>query len=128
MKLYEVAPNFFIRGDFKNLEEPMDLVVCLIRSCKHSLEGMNRIQRPLPDGKEIPSALVNEIGDEIIKHLDKGERVLVHCRAGTNRSGLIAGVVMGKLGGENVLENLQGIRPGIMGSNPQFMEFVKNLG
>lgn len=57
-----------------------------------------RSEYKLHDSSEVPpSEQLHQIADEVIANLPEG-KVLVHCQAGLNRSGLIAGLVLIKLG------------------------------
>lgn len=66
---------------------------------------------------------VARLGADLLR---KGERVLVHCEMGLNRSALLAGLILvhGGASGETALERLQSRRPGAL-YNSQFSEYLR---
>jgi protein-tyrosine phosphatase len=57
-----------------------------------------------------------------------GHRILSHCGMGFNRSALVAGVILGKLGmpGPQIVERIRGRRPGAL-FNEVFAEYLRSL-
>lgn len=50
------------------------------------------------DSQEVPKdEILHEIAERVLERMDSG-RTLVHCQAGLNRSGLICGLVLVKIG------------------------------
>lgn len=66
---------------------------------------------------------VAQLGSDLLR---QGERVLVHCEMGLNRSALLAGLILGHGGasGEAALERLQVRRPGAL-FNLRFSEYLR---
>lgn len=57
-----------------------------------------RVQERLWDAAFIPDeALLNRLADTVVRFLGEG-KTLVHCQAGLNRSGLVAGLALVKMG------------------------------
>lgn len=66
---------------------------------------------------------IGNLGAELIR---AGHRVLSHCGMGFNRSALVAGVILNKLGHRNVVERIRARRPGAL-FNDVFAEYLKKL-
>jgi protein-tyrosine phosphatase len=66
---------------------------------------------------------VAQLGSDLLR---QGERVLVHCEMGLNRSALLAGLILvhGGVSGEAALERLQVRRPGAL-FNLRFSEYLR---
>ena len=66
---------------------------------------------------------VAQLGSDLLSH---GERVLVHCEMGLNRSALLAGLILvhGGASGEAAFERLQVRRPGAL-YNLRFSEYLR---
>jgi protein-tyrosine phosphatase len=62
----------------------------------------------------------------LLNLLRQGERVLVHCEMGLNRSALLAGLILvhGGVAGEVALERLQVRRPGAL-LNLRFSDYLR---
>jgi len=81
---------------------------------------------PLPDGKEIGKDQVRTVVEQIYRVLmDTTDSVLVHCRAGRNRSCLVAALVLIKFHQDpkTVLAELRHVRPRAL-ANPLFEKIV----
>ncbi|HJT17955.1 MAG TPA: hypothetical protein VJ853_11225 [Thermoanaerobaculia bacterium] len=68
---------------------------------------------------------VGNLGAQLIR---SGHRVLSHCGLGFNRSALVAGVILSKLGGngKDILERIRARRPGAL-FNDVFAAYVASL-
>lgn len=77
----------------------------------------------LPDPVRLEA--VASLGAHLVRN---GHRVLSHCGMGFNRSALIAGLIMNKLGmpGESVLSRLRKRRPGAL-FNDVFADHIRSL-
>lgn len=66
---------------------------------------------------------VAQLGSDLLR---QGERVLVHCEMGLNRSALLAGLILvhGGASGEDAFERLQVRRPGAL-FNVRFSEYLR---
>jgi protein-tyrosine phosphatase len=66
---------------------------------------------------------VARLGSDLLR---QGERVLVHCEMGLNRSALLAGLILvhGGASGEDALQRLQDRRPGAL-FNERFCEYLR---
>jgi protein-tyrosine phosphatase len=71
---------------------------------------------------------LNAIGDLGARIVTSGHRVLSHCGMGFNRSALVAGLILHKLGmpGPHVVERLRERRPGAL-FNDCFAEYLQSL-
>ena len=72
---------------------------------------------------------LHAIGDLGARIVIAGHRVLSHCGMGFNRSALVAGVILHKLGmpGPNVVQRLRERRPGAL-FNDCFAAYLQSLG
>jgi protein-tyrosine phosphatase len=102
---FEVAPGLFISGhpdrarDF--LSEGVNVVVDLEGDIDSSIADAERQEEktvylywPIEDGPMPDEGTVRGIAAYVARAIDEGGRVLVHCRSGHNRSGLICARVL----------------------------------
>jgi protein-tyrosine phosphatase len=70
---------------------------------------------------------LDKVADKIAETMKEGGMVLVTCYAGKNRSGLLAGLALRKLGvdGKDAVKAIQKNRPGAL-SNPRFRKLVES--
>jgi len=91
-------------------------------------EGCLYVYFPIYD-EELPNLqrldAVGNLGAELIR---AGHRVLSHCGMGFNRSALIAGVILNKLGasGEEIVKRIRTRRPGAL-FNEVFAKYLATL-
>lgn len=79
---------------------------------------------PLPDLKSL-----EEVVDRVCAAVSGGKRVLVHCYAGINRSGLVNAMVVNKLTGRQgpqLIGFMRRKRPGCL-TNRRFVAFLEQL-
>lgn len=111
------------------LEHGITRVVCVAPTMDEELQKLipeQYLHVPLPDGKYLDAAVVRRLVRTIANWLyDHDESVLVHCRAGRNRSCLIAALVLVYFQQDpaGVLEELRLIRPNAL-ANPLFEQIV----
>jgi protein-tyrosine phosphatase len=81
------------------------------------------LDEDLPDLEKLHA--VGDLGARIVT---AGQRVLSHCGLGFNRSALVAGVILNKLGmpGPDVVQRLRERRPGAL-FNDCFAEYLQSL-
>lgn len=102
----------------------VDTVVCLsqqhelVERYPHYVEwlaeaGEHAIWHPVPDLHAPPLAEAEHLVDEILRRLDLGHTILVHCGAGIGRAGTIAAAVLIRRGVtlERALETVASSRP-----------------
>jgi len=68
--------------------------------------------------------------EEVVRRWRRGERVLVTCMAGRNRSGLVSALALRRIGGvsgRQALQHVQMMRPTAL-TNPNFANFLAALG
>ena len=79
--------------------------------------------------EDLPNlAKLDAVGDLGARIVQAGHRVLSHCGMGFNRSALVAGVILNKLGmpGPDVVQRLRERRPGAL-FNDCFAEYLESL-
>ena|SRR5579859_4308015 len=91
-------------------------------------EGCLYVYFPIYD-EQLPSlSRLNAVGTLGADLIRGGHRVLSHCGMGFNRSALVAGVILHKLGmpGTEIIERLRSRRPGAL-FNEVFASYVSRL-
>lgn len=70
---------------------------------------------------------LDKVADKVAETMKDGGMVLIACRAGKNRSGLLAGLALRKLGvsGKEAVQAIQKNRPGAL-SNPRFRKLIES--
>ena len=85
---------------------------------------------PIEDADYLPAlGILHTLVDAVVRLMQLGHKVLVHCHRGKSRSGLLnALVVMKVLGisGRDAVEFVRRHRPGALG-NPVFTEYLQAL-
>lgn len=81
------------------------------------------------DSHNVNAGKVNAIAEAVVVALAEGGNVLVHCQAGINRSNLIAGLVLMKVGltSDEAITLLRQQRGEIVLANQAFESFLRNL-
>lgn len=85
---------------------------------------------PFNDDDALPEAdMLLGLADYIAHLLRTGYRVLIHCSLGLNRSPLVAGLVLNRLGwsGPDAIERLRERRPGAL-FNDVYYDYLAKLG
>ncbi len=86
---------------------------------------------PIKDEPVLPDmSMLQEIVLYVVERINCGNKVLVHCTAGYNRSGLINALAIRRLAnvtGKRAIEILRNARPGSL-SNETFYNYVASLG
>lgn len=80
--------------------------------------------------EELPNLKkLHALGDLGANLVSSGHRILSHCGMGFNRSALIAGIILHKLGmpGPDVVQRLRDRRPGAL-FNESFAAYLESLG
>lgn len=106
-------------------------VACLVN--RHDTEmaqllGRSYIFYPISDGKVVERGL-EFIAFDLAQVIHHGKAVIVHCRAGRNRSGLLAALVVRELtgcSGTKALEHVQRTRPNAL-ANDYFCAYLHSL-
>ncbi len=143
MKLIEIIPGLFIRGDLTRVcrvaqelaDRKIDVVVSLIKPKIQSIENhtdiLSYIYMPIPDGK-VPDELAKKLAmltDYLVMHLRAGRNVSVNCQQGRNRASLVAALVvrlMEGVSGSEAIERVRAKRPNAL-ANPHFVKFLEEL-
>ncbi len=140
MRLHEVAPRLFMRGHFEKNKDKISslnkrnisLVVCLLDKFDTDLPeaGISLVSYPLTDGKYVDEPVVKSAVTEVVRALESGLGVLVHCRGGKNRAGLVVTLSMMQFWGlapTAALRWARAVRPKAV-SNPVFEEYILAQG
>lgn len=108
--------------------------VCLVRhpdpelARQFEVRGGWYVYRPISDGKVIERGL-ELLAFDLAQVIRKGKAVLVQCRAGRNRSGLLAALVVREVkgcSGREALEHVRRMRPNAI-ANPHFETYLREL-
>jgi protein-tyrosine phosphatase len=97
--------------------------------------GMTVLRLPLVDDfvhplSAVDTALVTSNARTIARYLNGGSCVLVTCRAGINRSALVAAIVMQlayDMDADEAIEQIRDTRSPVALSNPRFEQFVRHF-
>jgi hypothetical protein len=83
---------------------------------------------PFDAAGAVPEADVKWLADRVVEFLEDGKRVLVHCQAGLNRSSLVVGKVLDRVGfGGDIVAFIRGRRCDAALCNPDFAAWVAAL-
>jgi protein-tyrosine phosphatase len=131
MRLYKVCDGLYIGGTPRDLGEVsgngIGAVVALHgpdRSAEAAEHGLGYWHLPLPDGRVRPGLLQERV--ELVTKLARDGGVLVHCRAGRNRSALVAALAYAQLTGctgAMALAHVRAVRPRAV-ANPHFEAYL----
>ena len=124
MKVYEVMPGLFIRGQFHKrpdkLQELHELgisvVVCVMRRGDSDMADASNVRYyhvPLPDARYIDVPALRKAVAYVEHALDQGCNVIVHCVSAYNRAPLVAAIVAARrlgLTGRGALDLLRRAR------------------
>lgn len=97
--LDEILPDLWIGGHPKEVSE-FKYIFCLVSKCAYQVASHQTVTiAPFEDvtGLEIPSNFLHDLADQVLKCHQRG-KTLVHCEHGLNRSALVIGLVLVKLG------------------------------
>jgi hypothetical protein len=96
--------------DGLELPDDFDFVLSLYPWEQYNIgPNTERVEVRMYDSLEQGFEQVEELADEVVKRLRGRQKVLVHCQAGLNRSGLLAATILKKLGytGDEDVEKLR---------------------
>jgi protein-tyrosine phosphatase len=113
-------------------ERGIDTVIDLDAGLDHCIPTVPNqvlyIYFPIFD-EELPNlAKLNAVADLAVQLIRSGHRVLSHCGMGFNRSALVAGLILCRLGhsGPEAVRRLRGCRPGVL-FNQVFAAHLESL-
>lgn len=138
MKVYEVMPGLFVRGQFhkrpNKLQELRELgistVVCMLQRGDPDLvqaAGVRYYQVPLPDAQYVDVAALRKAVTYVEHALGQGSDVLVHCISAHDRSPLVAAVVVARrlsLTGREAIDLLRRVRGSVALRNEAFCKYL----
>ena len=109
----------------------INVVVSLTRAGEPDIDGsrFRYLHRPMPDGATFDRSIVLELAAVLAGMIRTGDRVLVMCRAGRNRAGLVAAATVRAvtgLSGAESLELVRHVRPRAV-ANPDFEGWLESL-
>lgn len=86
--------------------------------------GMRWIHTPIRDGDrpdERFEGLWESIGPELHRRVETGERILIHCRGGLGRTGLVAALLLIERGcpARDAMHRVRAVRPGAIETSTQ---------
>ena len=143
MKIREIIPGkLYTRGRFDKKpkedklrslrEQGISIVVNLIKHFDEDLagpDGLEYYSLPITDGKDWDQAMVSALSYRLAERIREDKKVLVHCNAGRNRTGLICALIVRELfgiSGSEALEYVREKRPRAV-DNPRFEEYLRSL-
>jgi protein-tyrosine phosphatase len=141
MKIYEIIPGKLYQSK-KTHDEPdklasikelgIDVIVNLWHSPDEDLTDkvVKYFNFPMKDGNEVDIEYCEKVANIIVKRINKGHVVLVHCYGGRNRSGLINAFVvrqMHNITGKQARKFIISKRPNAL-VNAVFSEVLDSLG
>lgn len=143
MKIHEIIPgSLYQRGRFDKwtkerklaelAELKIDVVANLIRIPDEDIcgpDGVEYYMLPIADGKIKDGDLLNRLATRLLQRILEGHKVLVHCNAGRNRSGLLSALIVRKyfkISGREALNYVRERRPEAV-ANPHFEEYLEGL-
>lgn len=106
-------------------------MACLVKRYDQDMAellGSQYIYRPISDGKVI-DPIMPLLAFDLAQGIRYGWAVLVQCRAGRNRSGLLAALVVREMtgcSGSEALEHVQRARPNAL-ANEHFCAYLRSL-
>jgi protein-tyrosine phosphatase len=109
---------------------PFDVIVLAAEEYQPKLPGYDVLHVPLDDGPppdEPTRSRIRRVAKEIARRVRGGERVLVTCWQGRNRSGVLAGLALVELGmpRELVVRRIRERRDGL--TNAYFRAMVSGI-
>lgn len=140
MKVRVLAPGLLLSGDFTHRPRAekqetlraygVSTVVRLVNGRDDDLEacGVTAINMPISDGLKVDERLP-ALASELAAQIREDRGVLVHCRAGRNRSALLAGLILHELygwDGPRIVEHLREQRQNAL-ANEAFTGYLSNL-
>ncbi|MEY2513475.1 MAG: hypothetical protein QOJ89_833 [bacterium] len=80
--------------------------------------GIDEQRAELVDFGAVPAAQIEDAAQAVVRWLDEGERVYVHCRAGWQRSATVVAAIVALREGINIAQALQVLRERKPTANP----------
>lgn len=124
------------RGDRASKEGFKVIVLCddEFQPSRHNFTDVRILKCPLVDisTKPVPPAdleMILKTAHRVARHVSEGEKVLVTCYAGINRSGLVVAHALHHLtgwGGDKIVDHIKSKRP-ISLTNRLFVQIIKSL-
>ncbi|WP_062347129.1 protein-tyrosine phosphatase family protein [Herbidospora yilanensis] len=135
---HEIIPGLFMGGHFRNdpggllpvvVADEFDVVISMIRLDGHG-PGTSAVHHAchVPDGQLTPAEMaeVRAMSDLAAEAVRSGQKVLVRCRAGYNRSGLVVAQTLLLLGHglDEAINLVRTKRSSFALHNPYFVEYL----
>jgi protein-tyrosine phosphatase len=110
-----------------HVRTPFDVIVLAAMEYQPELPGYKVLRVPLDDGPppdKVTRMRIRSAASKVADHVRLGDRVLVTCWQGKNRSGVIAGLALVELGlpRRHAVRRIQELRDGL--TNPFFRAMV----
>ena len=143
MRVYEILPGrLYTRGTLRKMspeakrdglwELGINVVVNLTRRIDVTLRdtlSLMYIHYPMPDGRldEAQWIYIGQLASFLAERIKQNARVLIHCNAGRNRTGLLAALVVARvksISTEEALAYVRHRRP-LAVDNPHFERYLE---
>jgi protein-tyrosine phosphatase len=107
------------------------LVLCAMehQAPAHAYPGVDVIRAPMDDSSVVPQQIAMSAARLATTRCCRGQRVLIACNQGRNRSGLVSALVLWNLGygtGKRCADRVRGRRPGAL-TNSAFYAWLAKL-
>ncbi len=143
MKVYEIlSGKLYQRGRFdkwpkeRKLLELRELGITVVANMIgipdddiSGPDGVEYYMLPIADGKIKDPDMLNKLADRLFQRIMEGKKVLIHCNAGRNRSGLVSALVVRRyfsVSGQQALNYVRRRRPRAI-ANPHFEVYLEGL-
>ena len=143
MKVYEIlSGKLYQRGRFDKWpkerkllelgELGITIVANMIRIPDEDISGPDGVEYymlPIADGKIKDPDMLNRLADRLLQRILEGQKVLIHCNAGRNRSGLVSALIVRgyyNISGQKALNYVRRKRPQAI-ANPHFEAYLEGL-
>lgn len=135
VRFYQVLPKLYARGRFDQWPRERKLrelqargITNVVSMIEKRDPDVAKVYFPMADGKRVDEWTLNAAVDYVLQQLAAGETVLVHCRAGKNRTGLVLALVVAKtlhLSGRDALAHVRARVPHAV-HNSTFERYIIN--
>lgn len=103
VRFYQVLPRLYARGRFDQWPRERKLrelqarnITSVVSMIAKRDPDVAKAYFPMADGKRVDELMLSAAVSYVLQRLAAGETVLVHCRAGKNRTGLVLALVVAK--------------------------------
>lgn len=133
----QVIPNLWLGGHHTQTDDAVvtdefDIVVSLFRLWGYGpSQGVQHVYFQMDDADLDPEhhTSLDKIAEVIVYELSQQKKILVRCQAGMNRSGLVVGLAMLKMGWsvDDILKRLRAARSPYVLFNQDFVRYLREV-